>query len=904
MLKILQSSRQFRKSLFNVATARNFFHRANLAPRVIPTFANDFRSFSLLKEPRHMVSLHVDAEEEDAEDDVDSGDNFDDQTVLKIPFISDQEMNMIYVMHIKYPYLYSLQNLSRLTGFNVDRIQGAVILMNHRYEMMRKKGMKVITEVKFDDPQMPETFAEIDELLKNGYEPEWSDVQQYLDLSLHHDNDPELTHYLDEFGIPKVLTQELRESRFKSLSREDKIFELVKAVNFAGSADFIATARYPLPWRELYTIYLEFCEKKVPELPEEPDAVPYEKFTLEEEHDYFSDDDREEDAEYDEKLEEFERSYKEVLQELDEFEAEAKDISVEDLVESDGEDEDEIEHGEEEKEKKEGLDIADDEEDDGEEKLNEEEFQQIFDKSFKDEEIALLLQDKELAELFGDKEGLYKSIQEVLGEQLSAPKKSSTYIADVVLPENEFDKYSEPTRKYLKLRRFLQRYNLGTLADLDKLIAAGKKAEAESPKQVVNSEIYETDKFVYVGPFSIDKRHPKLKEILQQVKLKDPRELREYLLEQGSGEENGPKTIAGIKVREERLEQILDRLDRANLPVNSSDLKFDSDSDGEIDSDSEEEDDDIENDSDLEIDPEEDKYTPTRDPAILQKVIAEYKTRLERFNEAEKDVLASIQKFEEDRKKILDDPSLPLKDDSIKETPLNSLETVFAAYFIEDAKKPTASLNDRHGIVNDDLTCKTLFPELFAEDQEKARLNDIKDNDDILRDEEEEKFIRASNYFAYENITIEELTEILDNVEDHLRRMRNVAEVEDETVYAIWELEERGVKFEIGDAENEYDGPKRKSIKNGYFPSLLGNNYEKQKEHLKKRILEETKAEYQYDHLHYAKKAEESLETMPKGQSSTFEKPSRWKLAYRDLSKNVGPHVGQQSPTILTRTGQ
>jgi hypothetical protein len=161
----------------------------------------------------------------------------------------------------------------------------------------------------------------------------------------------------------------------------------------------------------------------------------------------------------------------------------------------------------------------------------------------------------------------------------------------------------------------------------------------------------------------------------------------------------------------------------------------------------------------------------------------------------------------------------------------------------------------------------------------------------------------------------EQLHAIFLNMDDHYRRMDNVVEYEKMFIEMMDELPDNyPTHHQETPTDYRLKGPK-KSVKETYFPRLLrGEDYEKEKQKLINQLEAETRARVDYTNFeHFSKKFDNPATTNPdlaavnerlKANKEAFEKPSRWKIAFRDLNKNIGIAKDQESTTIISRTGK
>jgi hypothetical protein len=164
-------------------------------------------------------------------------------------------------------------------------------------------------------------------------------------------------------------------------------------------------------------------------------------------------------------------------------------------------------------------------------------------------------------------------------------------------------------------------------------------------------------------------------------------------------------------------------------------------------------------------------------------------------------------------------------------------------------------------------------------------------------------------------LSAEQLHAIFVNMDDHYRRMDNVIEYENMLFEMLDDLDGRYPKHHQETSTDYRMKGTKKSIKETYFPRLLrGEDYEKEKEKLIHRIEAETRARVDYTNFeHFSKKFDNPATTNPElaavnerlqKNKEAFEKPSRWKIAFRDLTKNIGIGKDQESTTIISRTGK
>jgi hypothetical protein len=255
-----------------------------------------------------------------------------------------------------------------------------------------------------------------------------------------------------------------------------------------------------------------------------------------------------------------------------------------------------------------------------------------------------------------------------------------------------------------------------------------------------------------------------------------------------------------------------------------------------------------------------------------------------------------------------------------------------------------------------------------------------------------------------DDMTVERFKEIVENMDDHYRRLSNVAERERENLDTLDELEEYGADIRFRETPIRQSGMSRykRNVYKNYYPKLLNDdNYEQVKRTLEEKVADAKIKLPEYDLGYYKMKydADQKKKELPsffpqsqkqktiikKGQrlaflksqlsmeksqeavstqsttnsneipataaskqeepSSSFTeapvaapvqeqqqkeedqkrqtenedpavrivnphrsnsetKPSRWKIAYRDLNKRVGSNIGDSSATIITRTGK
>ncbi len=178
------------------------------------------------------------------------------------------------------------------------------------------------------------------------------------------------------------------------------------------------------------------------------------------------------------------------------------------------------------------------------------------------------------------------------------------------------------------------------------------------------------------------------------------------------------------------------------------------------------------------------------------------------------------------------------------------------------------------------------------------------------------------------NLSDDEVHSIINNLNDHFRRLKNVNTREKDREETYNDLVQNwGAKPGFSETPNHIPSTKknrrRRRLVSSYFPRLLHDqDARKEYNYLIQRIKKETKASINYDHelFHdrYQREIEherqwkddEYKENYEKQQSTIpLVKPSKWKFAYRNLNENRKQNslnlVGvPQKAVIITRTGK
>ena len=148
------------------------------------------------------------------------------------------------------------------------------------------------------------------------------------------------------------------------------------------------------------------------------------------------------------------------------------------------------------------------------------------------------------------------------------------------------------------------------------------------------------------------------------------------------------------------------------------------------------------------------------------------------------------------------------------------------------------------------------------------------------------------------DMSAEKAKEIVETMKDHERRMHNLETHNNLMEDIVQKLRAKGIdsqRFQETANDVHLTGNK-KSLKDSYYPSLFGDdNFEEMKASLAKRIAAETKAHIEHNVEYYNEKFNSNNSSDKKVTSP--DNASRWKLAFRDLSK-----VDFQAGTLDTTT--
>lgn len=186
-----------------------------------------------------------------------------------------------------------------------------------------------------------------------------------------------------------------------------------------------------------------------------------------------------------------------------------------------------------------------------------------------------------------------------------------------------------------------------------------------------------------------------------------------------------------------------------------------------------------------------------------------------------------------------------------------------------------------------------------------------------------EEFVRETIVATIANdfsMSPENVHTILVYVENNTIQQQNLADSEMHMEALVARLKEMGVPNADQFQETPTEMKSKRSLRDNYFPELFGDEeFESKKSELLARIAAETKGQrikdldyYFADSTYDGSPISTSTSTSEADAPSTsvdIEKPSRWKLAYRDLSKTVvdenpdSARYVQKKTIICTRKG-
>jgi hypothetical protein len=202
--------------------------------------------------------------------------------------------------------------------------------------------------------------------------------------------------------------------------------------------------------------------------------------------------------------------------------------------------------------------------------------------------------------------------------------------------------------------------------------------------------------------------------------------------------------------------------------------------------------------------------------------------------------------------------------------------------------KPSTSADSAPSIV---VEIPTLWTALY----EKYKEDPTKEPSKVLSEYNESCALES----ARTSINAEECGKIIDNLKDHYRRLDNMKARAEKMARYLEKLKNKGVNVYNFQETATFVTSGKGNFKENYYPEMISDEgFDEHKERLLKRISAETKAHVEFNLEHYVKKQETQTVSIPTQNANAPKANGRWKLAFKDLSKD------DNSTVIRTRTGR